>query len=53
MDTTVILQEDKNDDLFFELPPELLEILKWDENTVVEMAVVGNSIRISEVKSEE
>jgi antitoxin component of MazEF toxin-antitoxin module len=48
---TVTLQENENDDLFFELPEELLDTLGWDDNTEVEFTVVGNSIRISKVDS--
>jgi antitoxin component of MazEF toxin-antitoxin module len=51
MGTTVTLQENENDDLFFELPEELLDTLGWDDNTEVEFTVIGNSIRISKVDS--
>lgn len=34
-----VIQEDENGELFIEFPPELIEKLKWDENTPLVMKV--------------
>ena len=44
---TVTLQEAPDDELFFELPDELLDSLGWEDGTVLQWDIVGDSIRIS------
>ena len=50
--STVTLQELDNGDLFFEIPDELFETLGWDDRTVLDWTVVGDSIRITKVPDE-
>ena len=50
--TTVTLQETNDGELFFEIPDELFDALGWDEGTVLDWTVVGDSIRISKVPDE-
>ena len=45
--TTVTLQEAADDELFFEIPDELLDTLGWEDGTVLQWDVIGDSIRIS------
>lgn len=53
MDTQVVtLQEIENDELFFELPDELLDTLGWGDGTVLQWDVIGDSIRISRAPEE-
>jgi bifunctional DNA-binding transcriptional regulator/antitoxin component of YhaV-PrlF toxin-antitoxin module len=49
MDATVELQELEDGELFFEIPDSVWEQLGWDEGTVLDWTVVGDSIRISKV----
>ena len=50
--STLDLQETDDGELFFEIPDELLENLGWEEGTVLDWTVVGDSIRISKVPDE-
>ena len=50
--TTVTLQELDNGELFFEIPDDVFDTLGWDENTVLDWTVVGDSIRITKVADE-
>ena len=52
LDTTVTLQELDNGELFFEIPDDVFDTLGWDENTVLDWTVVGDSIRITKVSDE-
>jgi bifunctional DNA-binding transcriptional regulator/antitoxin component of YhaV-PrlF toxin-antitoxin module len=52
MDTTVKLQELDDGELFLEIPEEVFETLGWDDGTVIDWTVVGDSIRISKVPDE-
>jgi hypothetical protein len=52
LDTTVTLQELDDGELFFEIPDDIFETLGWDEGTVLDWTVVGDSIRISKVPDE-
>jgi hypothetical protein len=52
MDTAVTLQETDNDELFLELPDELLDTLGWGDGTILTWDVVGDSIRISRAPEE-
>lgn len=49
---TVALQELDNGELFFEIPDAIFDTLGWDEGTVLDWTVVGDSIRISKVPDE-
>ena len=49
MDTTVKLQELEDGELWFEIPDAVWEQLGWDEGTVLDWTVIGDSIRISKV----
>ncbi len=49
MTQTIKLQENDNDDLWFEIPDELLDTLGWEDGTVLQWTVVGDSIRLSRV----
>ena len=49
MQTKLTLEETEDGDLWFELPDELLDTLGWDDGTLLEFTVVGDSIRISKV----
>jgi len=51
MDTTVKLQELEDGELWFEIPDPIWEQLGWDEGTVLDWTVIGDSIRISKVDS--
>lgn len=50
--STVTLQELDNGELFFEIPDEIFDTLGWDEGTVLDWTVVGDSIRIVKVPDE-
>ncbi len=50
--TTVTLQEHDDGELFFEIPDAIWETLGWDEGTVLDWTVVGDSIRITKVPDE-
>jgi len=52
LDQTVELQELDNGELFFEIPDAIWEQLGWDEGTVLDWTVVGDSIRITKVTDE-
>lgn len=52
LDQTVTLQEHEDGELFFEIPDVIWEQLGWDEGTVLDWAVVGDSIRITKVPDE-
>jgi bifunctional DNA-binding transcriptional regulator/antitoxin component of YhaV-PrlF toxin-antitoxin module len=52
MDTAITLQETDNDELFLELPDELLDTLGWGDGTILTWDVVGDSIRISRASEE-
>ena len=43
-------KEDENGDLAFEIPQELLEALDWNEETVIDISVIGERIVLREVK---
>ena len=47
MDTTVELQQTDDGELFLEIPDELFDTLGWGDGTLLDWAVVGDSIRIS------
>lgn len=50
--STVTLKELDNGELFFEIPDEIFDTLGWDEGTVLDWTVVGDSIRIVKVPDE-
>jgi bifunctional DNA-binding transcriptional regulator/antitoxin component of YhaV-PrlF toxin-antitoxin module len=50
--TTVTLQELDDGELYFDVPDAIWETLGWDEGTVLDWTVVGDSIRITRVPDE-
>jgi hypothetical protein len=52
MNAVVELQETDDEELFIELPDELLDTLGWGDGTVLTWDVVGDSIRISRAPEE-
>jgi hypothetical protein len=52
MNQTLTLKENEHDDLWFELPDELLDTLGWEDGTVLQWTVIGDSIRISRAPEE-
>ncbi len=52
MNTVVELQETDDEELFIELPDELLDTLGWEDGTILTWDVVGDSIRISRAPEE-
>ena len=53
LDRTVTLDETNDGELFLEIPDELFELLGWDEGTIIQWDVVGDSIRISRALDDE
>lgn len=48
---TSLVQEDKESgDLILELPPELIDEMSWDENTILEWTIEDNRVFIKENK---
>jgi hypothetical protein len=47
--TPITLQETDDGELWFEIPDAIWDTLGWDEGTVLDWTVVGDSIRISKV----
>ena len=47
MNDTLTLEETPSGELFFEVPDEILDTLGWDDGTLLEWSVVGDTIRIS------
>lgn len=52
MNESATLQELDNGEMFFEIPDAIWETLGWDEGTVLDWTVVGDSIRITKVPDE-
>jgi hypothetical protein len=42
MDFNSIIKLNENNELYIDLPPELMELMEWDENTVLEWRVYDN-----------
>ena len=53
MTHTVELQETNDGDLFLEIPDDLFEILGWNDGTIIQWDVIGDSIRISRALDDE
>jgi hypothetical protein len=39
MNYSSIVKEDENGELYIDLPPEMMEAMEWDENTVLEWRI--------------
>ena len=51
-DSTVTLQEHEDEDLFLELPDDILEAVGWTQGDTLNVEVIGNRIVLTRVPQE-
>lgn len=49
---TVTLEENTDGELYFELPDDVLDVLGWDDDTVLDFTVIGDCIRITKAQDQ-
>lgn len=48
--TSLVQEDEESGDLILELPPELIDEMKWDENTILDWTIEDNKVFIKENK---